>query len=279
MGGVLGRGVHWPVAAVMVGLAGPAAAEERTFPAGSLIIPMDLSYQNAGMYQAYGLLYELLRQGVPVAWVIDSEKTWHLAPCDTPGDECPWDCAEEGSGVKCPYPTASPDFFAAAEVVWSGEGVTAGTAIANHGYRGGPFVIDAAQRDAALAIIDAWNDESLWAANPWAARDVSSVVTVHETTAAFTGFVRKDMIAAPTIAVFSDGNENIATSYLRAAGIPQSNGAEFPAARCEAGACGPGTDNPDMLTVPSVAGDMGTCDAPNADHRNGALFQADGKPA
>ena len=31
---------------------------------------MDLSYQSDGMYQAYGLLYELLRQGVPVAEVL-----------------------------------------------------------------------------------------------------------------------------------------------------------------------------------------------------------------
>src|SRR5688572_3311695 len=78
---------------------GAAHAEERTFEAGSLIIPMDLSYQDDGIYQAYGLLYELLRQGVEVSWIIDPDKTWHHAPCNTAGDECGWDCAEEGSGV------------------------------------------------------------------------------------------------------------------------------------------------------------------------------------
>jgi hypothetical protein len=104
------------------------------------------------------------------------------------------------------------------------------------------------------------------------------VVSVHEASAAFVAPVGKQMVAAPTIAVFSDGNENIATAYLRAAGIPQSNGSEFPAARCGAGDCGAGTPNPDMLTVPSVAGEMGTCDAPSADHRNGQLFR-DGVPA
>jgi hypothetical protein len=87
------------------------------------------------------------------------------------------------------------------------------------------------------------------------------------------------MNAAPTIAVFSDGNEAIATGYLRAAGIPQSNGAEYPDARCAEGTCGPGTANPDMLTVVSIMGEMGTCDAPNLDHRNGALFTDDGVPA
>ena len=256
------------------------SAAARTFAEGSLIIPMDLAYQDRGMFQAYGLLFQLLHQGVSVAWVIDPDKTWHAAPCDTAGDTCAWDCAIEGSGVKCPYPTASPDFVAATKVVWDDqEQAAAGTAISKHGYRGGPFVIDAAHREAALAIINAWNDKTLWAANPWAKRTVFSVVSVHEATASFDGVVAKDMVAAPTIAVFSDGNETIATSYLRAAGIPQSNGAEYPTVKCDKGACGPGTANPDMLTVQSIMGEMGTCDAVNTDHSNGALFTKDGLPA
>jgi MYXO-CTERM domain-containing protein len=255
-------------------------ATPQTFPAGSLIIPMDLAYQDKGMFQAYGLLFQLLRQGVPVAWVIDPDKQWHAAPCDTAGDTCSWDCAIEGSGTKCPYPTANPDFFAATKVLWDDQGkLAAGTAISEHGYRGGPFVIDAAYRTAALAIIDAWNDQAQWTANAWAKRTVFQVVSVHEATASFQGVVGKAMAAAPTIAVFSDGNEDIATSYLRAAGIPQSSGAEYPAGKCAAGACGPGTANPDMLTVPSIMGEMGTCDAVNTDHKNGALFTKDGLPA
>ncbi|MFH2007474.1 MAG: MYXO-CTERM sorting domain-containing protein [bacterium] len=257
------------------------AGYDETFGPGSLIIPMDLAYQDTGMFQSYGLVFQLLRNGVRVYWVIEPDKTWHHAACDTAGDECAWDCAEEGTGIKCPYPTASPDFYAAAEVVWDSEGVmNAGDPIVQHGYRGGPFVIAAADAAAALPIIDAWNDQALWTANPWAERTVFHVVTVHRVTADFHGYVRKEMIAAPTIAVFSDGNEDIATGYLRAAGIPQSNGTEFPAARCGgAGTCGPGTPNPDMLTVESIMGDMGTCDNPNADHKNGALFTPDGIPA
>jgi len=257
-----------------------ATAAPTTFGAGSLVIPMDEAYQDGGMMQAYGLLFQLLRQGVPVAWAIDPNKTHHAAPCNTAGDLCAWDCAVEGSGVKCPYPTSSPDFFAATTVVWDGSGGAPGAAIANHGYRGGPFVIDAPYHDAALAIIDAWNDPTLWAANPWANRTVFDVVAVHEATTSFTADVSRDLLAAPTIAVFSDGNENIATSYLRAAGLKQSNGAEFPSSKCGGAVlCGPGTPNPDMLTVPSVAGDMGTCGTPNLDHENGALFTADGVPA
>ncbi|HSK05538.1 MAG TPA: hypothetical protein VK932_30030, partial [Kofleriaceae bacterium] len=248
----------------------PARAADRTFAAGSLIIPMDLAYQARGMFQAYGLLYQLLRQGVRVHWIIDPGKTYHAAPCNTPGDLCPWDCAVDGSGVKCPYPTASPDFAAEATIVWSDAGATPGTPIGRHRYRGGPFVIDAADRTTALAIIEAWNTNQI-------ARPVFQVVTVHEATAGFTGNVAKEMIAAPTIAVFSDGNEDIATGYLRAAGIPQSNGQPFPSAKC--GVCGPGTANPDMLTETAIHGELGTCSAPNYDHKNGALWTRDGLPA
>lgn len=278
--GVRGFGVGACALALVVSSVSVAQAEERTFEAGSLIIPMDLAYQDSGLLQSYGLLFQLLRHRVPVYWVIDQDKTWHAADCDAAGDECAWDCAVEGSGIKCPYPTASPDFFVGAEVLWDSEGLlTAGTPISNHGYRGGPFVIDAADRTAALEVIDAWNDQSQWTANPWAARTVFQVVSVHSASASLTGWVRKEMVAAPTIAVFSDGHEDVATGYLRAAGIPQSSGAEFPADKCGDDDCGPGTANPDMLTVPSIMGDMGTCDAPNLDHENGALFTPDGVPA
>jgi hypothetical protein len=276
----LGRLILVSLVGCSLGVGSVARAEDRTFPAGSLVIPMDLAYQDHGIFQAYGLLFQLLRHGIPVVWAINPNKTWHAAPCNTAGDLCAWDCAVEGSGAKCPYPTASPDFYAAAEVVWDGETqAAAGTAIPNHGYRGGPFVIEVAHREAALAVINAWNDQSQWAAKPWAKRTVFNVVTVHKTTAPVVAAVAKEMFAAPTIAVFSDGNEQIATSYLRAAGIPQSSGAEFPAAKCEASNCGPGTANPDMLTVPSIMGPMGTCNAMNLNHKNGALFTADGLPA
>jgi MYXO-CTERM domain-containing protein len=268
------------VALTLVGTAGPAHAVQRGFGEGSLIIPMDLSYQSRGMFQAYGLLYQLLRQGVHVHWVIDPAKTWHHAPCNTPGDECAWDCALEGSGVKCAYPTASPDFSATTKVIWDDLGIVArDTMLGTHPYRGGPFVIDAADRDRALAIIDVWNDPAMWGANPWADRTEFEITSVHEATVAFTAESAREMLAAPTIAVFADGNETIATAYLRAAGIPQSNGAEFPSQNCGDQNCGPGTANPDMLTEEAIAGDLGTCDAPNNDHQNGALFKADRTPA
>ncbi len=262
----------------MLASAPAEAGYERDFESGSLIIPMDLAYQEDGMFQAYGLLFQLLRHGITVYWVIDPDKSWHHADCDSSGDECAWPCAS-GSTDKCSYPTASPDFYASATVLWDGQGGATGATITEHGYRAGPFVIDTSDRDEALAIVDVWNDPDTWAAATWAERTVFNIVTVHQTTATFTGYVRKEMVVAPTIAVFSDGHEDIATGYLRAAGIPQSNAMEFPAGNCGDDDCGPGTDNPDMLTVPSVMGEMGTCDAMNYDHKNGALFTADGLPA
>ena len=268
--------------ALVAALLSPRSAEaaDRTFAPGSLIIPMDLSYQSRGMFQSYGLIYQLLRQGVRVHWIIDPTKTWHAAACNTPGDLCGWDCGVEGSGVKCTYPTASPDLTATTNVIWDDAGVAArGSTLGTHRYRGGPFAIDAVDHDKALLIIDAWNDPSKWAANPWAMRSVFHVTSVHEATTAFTGNSAREMIAAPTIAVFADGNEGIATGYLRAAGIPQSNGTEFPGGNCGATDCGPGTAKPDMLTPEAIAGDLGTCNAPNLNHKNGALFKPDGSPA
>ncbi|MBA3539417.1 MAG: hypothetical protein H0T79_07285 [Deltaproteobacteria bacterium] len=257
-----------------------ADAGDRAFAAGSLIIPTDLSYQSTGMFQAYGLIYQLLREGVHVHWLIDPNKTWHAAPCNTAGDLCGWDCGIEGSGVKCAYPTSSPDVTATTKVLWDDTGVAArGSTLGTHRYRSGPFAIDAADHDKALAIIDVWNDPSTWAANPWAMRTVFHVATVHETTAALSANSAREMVAPPTIAVFADGNEDIATGYLRAAGIPQSNGTEFPAGKCGATTCGPTTANPDMLSEEAIAGDLGTCSTPNTDHKNGALFKSDGTPA
>jgi MYXO-CTERM domain-containing protein len=257
-----------------------ARAADRTFPAGSLIIPMDLSYQSRGLFQAYGLVYQLTKQGVHVHWVIDPNKSYHEAPCNTANDLCAWDCGVEGASAKCAYPTASPDFAATTTVVWDDATSTRPMAsLGTHKYRGGPFVVDAADHDHALQIIDVWNDKTKWAANPWATRTEFHVVSVHEATSAFTGNSARELIAAPTIAVFADGKEDIATGYLRAAGIPQSNGNEFLAGTCGATNCGPGTMNPDMLTEEAIMGDLGTCDAPNLNHQNGALFKADGTPA
>lgn len=92
-----------------------------TYGAGAVIIPMDTTYQDLGMLKAYGLVYELLRNGVPVQWAIRSGK------------------AHGGS-----------DFTASAT------DYSSGAAVAAHAYRGGPWVIHAEDAAAALPIIATW---------------------------------------------------------------------------------------------------------------------------
>ncbi|MFC1610240.1 hypothetical protein ACFL6C_04730 [Myxococcota bacterium] len=251
-----------------------------TFQPGSLIMPMDITYQDEGMFQAFGLLYGLLRNNVTVYWVIDEDKEWCEA--NSVAVHCQFACGEAGTPA-CTFARATPDFTTDAVDNSDGDIGTPspGDAISGHPYRGGPFVVASASRDAALAIIEIWNDPSLWSqpGNEWADRSVYWKVTVHEATTQFDGYVKKTLVAAPTIAVFADGNEKIASGYLRNAGIPQSNGTEFPDDKCkDLPACGPGTDYPDLLTVPAVMGDMGTYGSPDMDHRNGALFTPDRIP-
>ena len=250
-----GRNRRASLVIFFLALNAPALAEQRTFVAGSLIVPMDLAYQDRGHLQAYGLVYQLLSQGVKVHWAIDPDKTYHPTACNTPGNLCAWDCAIAGSGVKCPYPTASPDFTAASQVLWSDTGAMAqGTAISSHGYRGGPFVVDAADRGAALAIVNSWNTGV-------PSRPLFIPVTVHEATAAFIAPVARTLITAPPIAILATGNQDGVFAYLNAAGIPGANGSIWSSA------------SPGLLQPADVAGPS------SANHRDGRLFTSTGLPA
>ncbi|MBX7100183.1 MAG: DUF11 domain-containing protein, partial [Myxococcaceae bacterium] len=93
----------------------------QNFPAGSIVIPMDNTFQNTGMLRAYGLVHRLLRNNVPVSWVIATGKA--------------------ADGV---------DFVANAQ---NRESLAV---IASANYRGGPFVVHASDKAAADPIINAW---------------------------------------------------------------------------------------------------------------------------
>ena len=97
------------------------AAVLKSFAAGSLIIPMDTTYQNLGMFKAYGLVYQLGLASVPVQWAVSPAKV---------------------AGGK--------DFTA------SSTNYQTGTVITAYDYRGGPFIIDSADAAAAKPIIDKW---------------------------------------------------------------------------------------------------------------------------
>ena len=110
----MNRLCHLVVIVALSALASPRAqAEERTFSPGSLIIPMDLEYQSVGMEQAYGLLFQLLREGVPVSWVIDPAKTWHAGRrAMTPPIRVRGTAAKKARGssvpIRRPVRTSSP---------------------------------------------------------------------------------------------------------------------------------------------------------------------------
>jgi len=101
-----------------------AMAEERLYSPDTPIVPMDTTYQDFGMLEAYGLVYELLSHEIAVDWVIAPGKDY--------------------GGV---------DFRASAVDVQSG------LSIDDHDYRGGPFVVDSAYLATALPIVQAWQVE------------------------------------------------------------------------------------------------------------------------
>jgi uncharacterized repeat protein (TIGR01451 family) len=162
----------------------------ETFESGSLIIPMDVTYQDIGGLRAFGLVHYLLLNHIPVHWIIDPDKTASI------------------SGITI---TLSSDFSVAAKDLETDAPIEPA-----HEYRGGPFVID--QADAAMAKI---HIAQFWADHPI---DGTHNVTAHETTASFEGTVERTLVVAPSIAVFADGNQKIARDYLEAAAIPDSTG-------------------------------------------------------
>jgi len=96
---------------------------DTPFAPGSLIIPMDTDFQDVGMFQAYGLVYQLLKNDIDVYWLI-----------------------------KTPKELGDADFVALAVDV----STIAGDVPMEHGYRGGPFAVAAEDAAAAMAVVDAW---------------------------------------------------------------------------------------------------------------------------
>jgi len=202
------------------------AAEAQTFPTGTLIVPMDTTFQDDGMLEAFGLVHALLRAGVPVDWAIAPGKVY--------------------GGV---------DFDAVAE------DVRTGLPVADHGYRGGPFLVDTLDRSAADPVVAAWQ-----AGHP--------SVAVHRATAPFEAEVARHLVAAPSIAIFADGREEIAFGYLNAAGIPMGDGEPWPSKRDRDSlyAC------PGPLCCPDCLDEAETAGPTTSEHDDGALFDPSGAP-
>ena len=202
----------------------PVLAQSTNFPANSIVIPMDTTYQDNGMFKAYGLVYKLLQSGIPVDWAIKTPKSY--------GDiDFSATTMRTITSARCGGST-----FAAS-------------------YRGGPFIVDSSYYAQALPIVQTWI-----ATYP--------VVVAHRADDAFTANVDRRLNAAPTIAVFLDGNEDIAFDYLNAAAIPMSTGGVWPADKNPTrGQC----PLPNCMNETDVAGTIGT-------HPDGSLLDASGRP-
>jgi uncharacterized repeat protein (TIGR01451 family) len=97
------------------------AKSATDYPPNSLVIPMDVTHQNNGMWKAYGLVYNLLDNGVPVHWAINQSKSYN--------------------GTD--FTATSVNLRTAANVgSWN--------------YSGGPFIIHADDVANALPLIQAW---------------------------------------------------------------------------------------------------------------------------
>ncbi len=179
-----------PKAAPGLLLAPPAStqaaplADNFFFATGTLIIPMDTVYQNLGMWKAYGLVYRLLDNNIPINWVIADNKNWNAV-----------------------------DFCADAKDLRTNANIAtdAGAPCAGHNYFGGPFVIDSAYAAQAIPLIQTW-----WTAN-------GNQPTVHQADAPFTGNINSVLKSPPRIALDDNGG-GIALPYLVAAGIPDPFG-------------------------------------------------------
>lgn len=157
-----------------------------TFNAGTLIIPLDKGAQDIDELPAYGLVYELLRNNVPVQWAIRSDKL----------------VGEIDFTISAP---------AAVNQFGGGAPVGTGTPLAAPiNYSGGPFIIDAADSLAAMPTITAW-------------LATHATTVVHKVTSGtFTANIVKTLTAAPRIAVLNDKNQDIAYAAFKAAGIRDS---------------------------------------------------------
>ncbi len=130
---VAGRRARWALVPsfllLLSSLIPPSASaqaySQRSFPSGSLIIPMDIDSQDLGMLQAFGLVDALLRQGIPIWWCINPIKVY-----GTPGDV---------------------DFTAPQVHDLQSNAITT-----LRDYRGGPFVVDAGDASRAVFYVQLW---------------------------------------------------------------------------------------------------------------------------
>ncbi len=198
-----------------------AGATNKTFSSGSIIIPMDpcwqpnsdpdvdpaflhsaCDYQTAalrndqGVFQAYGLVYTLLRLNVPVHWIIDADKTTRNGI----------DFTVAGDATTPPIVKYTSDPAATTTIDPTTLRTVSDATLPAHvvEYRGGPFVIK--QQDLSVAAQAVLN------------RYVN--VKKHVAQVSFTAPVEKVLAnLPPKIAVLGQGATDVMKDYLTASGL------------------------------------------------------------
>ncbi|HZY05998.1 MAG TPA: MopE-related protein, partial [Anaeromyxobacteraceae bacterium] len=205
----------------------PTTPGVKTFSKRSIVIPMDRCYQGDGgapngcdgatgdagnVLQAYGVVYQLIKNNIPVYWVIKQTKA-SLTDVDL---------------------TVQLDGGAPVGVYnWTAPGSVGGMPPNNTtfviDYRGGPFVVDGSDYDAVVNLFQNGNA----ATNTPALRTLYSAVKVHVSQVAFQGYAAKTFAGgwnaggtvAPPIALLDIcGGDNIYAEaviqgYLTNAGL------------------------------------------------------------
>ncbi|WP_418792498.1 Ig-like domain-containing protein [Phosphitispora sp. TUW77] len=129
--------------------------------AGSLIIPMDVTYQDKGMFLAYGLVYRLLDNGIPVKWAIKDNKAYGATD---------FSATTRNYTIPAETPTSKS-------------------------YAGGPFIVPAANAAAAGAIINAYQSANQ------AEFSQGLLPVVHVATVGFNADIAYTLSRAPRIAM------------------------------------------------------------------------------
>ncbi len=204
---------------------GHSWAVQKTFGAGSLIIPMDPCWQpnndpavdpqfvnpavnvngtatwcdsNANdnaVFHAYGLVYELLQEKIPVYWIINPNKLDRndIDFTINGGTSAPVTKLNNNSLIDPPQRTINGQVIAAHVI----------------DYRGGPFVID-------VKDLPSDPNSRVWQIiNKW-----MTTVKIHKSNVSFTAPVDKVLNKPPPkIAVLGQGATNVLLDYLAAMGF------------------------------------------------------------
>lgn len=183
-----------------------ALAGSRTFPAGSYIIPLEPCWQpnndpqvsalpagcdtdnnDQGIFHAYGMVYDLLSNGVPAYWIINPDKA---------------------NKEAIDFSIAKGGAAASVQIIHS-KALTSSGSLRQVDYRGGPFVIDA---NDLTPEIKATAENII--------KSIYTSAKVHIAGYDFSAPVDKILSGTPPkVAVLGEGATQVLLDYLKASGL------------------------------------------------------------